>query len=101
MPQVKVDTGPFEVKALREAARKCSDIVEGKGTYEVYYSLFTHRAEIVAAGEEHDPDWIKCEKSTPYAMSQQALADCITTKLEKLQRLKEFRDGLQKIIDGK
>lgn len=98
MPQIKVDTSGYEMKNLRKAATKAFDTVVSKGRYRIYYSIFTHEVHIIGPVEEPDPDWLLCEDWTPYAMGQQAIADVIADKLQKLQS-QVSSSGLQKLVD--
>lgn len=99
MPQAKVDTSGFEILDLKKAAGRAAQIAALKDYYQVYYSLFTHKVHIVRRKEEPDPDWILCEDWTPYAMSQQAIADVIADKMLKLKERARYEDAIQKLID--
>lgn len=99
MPQAKIDTRGFEMKNLKKAAAKAFVITSFKEYYRVFYSVFTHEVHIVGPSEEPDPDWLLCEDKTPFPMGQQAIADVISDKLEKLQNSYANTSGLQKLID--
>lgn len=100
MPQKEIDTGGYEIKGLKKAAALATYCINNKFCYSVYYSIFTHKAHIVCEGIEPDPDWIQCEGLTPYVMSQQAIADCIVSKLEKIKASDAVREALRKVFDG-
>lgn len=99
MPQKEIDTGSYEIKGLKKAAAKAAGLVKCKARYKVYYSIFTHEVHIIIEGVEPDPDWIECESLTPYVMSQQAIADCIVGKLEKIKASDAVREALRKVFD--
>lgn len=99
MPQAKIDTRGFEILELKKAAGRAAQIAALKDYYQVYFSIFTHKVHIVRRKETPDPDWILCEDWTPFPMGQQAIADAISDKLEKLQNSYANTSGLQKLID--
>lgn len=99
MPQKEIDTGGFEILGLRKAAAEAKKLVNRKARYSVYYSIFSHDVHIVDELDEPDPDWLECESKTPYIMGQQALADCVISKLEDLTRKITHTGGLQSLID--
>ena len=98
MPQKKIETGGFELKGLKSAAANAAWYVDHKIRYSVFYSIFTHIVHIVGEGIESDPDWLECETLTPYAMSQQAIADCIVTRLNNLKASEAIQEALRKNI---
>lgn len=99
MPQKEIDTGSYEIKGLKKAAALAADCIKLKIRYSVYYSIFTHTVHIIGEGLDPDPDWIECESLTPYVMSQQAIADCIVSKLEKIKASDAVREALRKVFD--
>lgn len=99
MPQKKIDNGGFELRGLKTAASNAAWYVGHKIRYSVFYSIFTHIVHIVGEGEKSDPDWLECETLTPYAMSQQAIADCIVTRLNNLKASDAVREALRKTFD--
>lgn len=99
MPQKEIDTGSYEIKGLKKAAAEAAALVKIKARYSVYYSIFTHEVHIVDELDKPDPDWLLCESLTPYVMSQQAIADCIVGKLEKIKASDAVREALRKVFD--
>lgn len=99
MPQKEIDTGSYEIKGLKKAAAVAANCINNKGRYSVYYSIFTHEVHIVIEGTDSDPDWLQCESLTPFVMSQQAIADCIVSKLEKIKASDAVREALRKVFD--
>lgn len=99
MPQKKIDNGGYELRGLKTAASNAAWYVNHKIRYSVFYSIFTHIVHIVGEGVDPDPDWLECETLTPYAMSQQAIADCIVSKLNNLKTSGAVQEALRKVFD--
>lgn len=99
MPQKEIDTGSYEIKGLKKAAAEAKKLVNKKARYSVYYSIFSHDVYIVDELDEPDPDWLECESKTPYVMGQQAIADCVISKLDSFMKNITMTGGLQKYID--